>query len=600
MSKLVLAATLLITSVIFGLPHLMIPGLLGPDRPYTPFAVSGVSSLSYDKTSTYAAYINYTALRSAPPYDTDLFESKDVPVPTTSAPFFALGALGRLVGGIDRVFVLCDFVLPPLAVLLLYLLILELAGSRPIALVGSLTTIFISFGPTSFLGIPWLLVRQRADSAIQPLEYSRLLHPELSFTLFAAALFLLWRTVRGGGRVQAVLGGLAGGLQFYTYVYYFPAWLGACALLLVGRRWLTPRAWVAIWLVNLSTWIVSIPFWLSVLESRGSPNFSTRLERHYSDLGHVPAPEKLLYTLACVVIAGIMFSVYVVFDRSADRSEGARPKSTVLLFLACIFAAALAALNSEVITGFNLEAMNHYPNRLIQPLLSLTAFVLVVRPATDFVTRHVRWSLLRPSVWAYGATAILLTIAATRQTLVSTNVAARHELPEEYRLLFDWLNAQTHLDDVVLASARDINELIPVFTHNRVFVPNGERTSASDAEIERRFLIAMRLLQRADGEVYDLLAQDYSRGDPPLGLTYTYFLFVSGHGSYNLGLPEPTLERIVTDYRVLDLPSELGQWRVDYIYGRGSESPATLPGWSLHWVYGNNYGNVWRITRAGA
>jgi hypothetical protein len=156
---------------------------------------------------------------------------------------------------------------------------------------------------------------------------------------------------------------------------------------------------------------------------------------------------------------------------------------------------------------------------------------------------------------------------------------------------------QTRLDDVVLASSREINDLIPVFTHNLVFVPNGERTSATDAEIERRFLIAMRLLQRPEREVHDLLAQDYFHGDPPLGLTYTYFLFVSGHGSYNLGLPEAQLERIMADYRRLDLTRELGQWRVDYVYGRDSETPAVVPGWSFRRAYGNAFGNVWGVTR---
>jgi hypothetical protein len=414
------------------------------------------------------------------------------------------------------------------------------------------------------------------------------------------ALLLLWRTIRGGGRREAVLGGLAGGLQFYTYVYYFPVWLAACALLLIARRFLSRRAFVAVCVINLCTWVVSIPFWLSLLESYGTSNFSTRLQRHYSDLGHIPPPEKLVYTFAYVVIFGIMAAAFVISARSAVRNNAASWKRTTLLFYATVFAAALAALNGEIITGFNLEAMNHYPNRLIHPLIVLAAFGLFLQPALAFLRRHVNWSPPKPTAWAYGAAAILLSIALTRQILVSNNVAAAHEVSQEHRLLFDWLNVQTRLDDVVLASGRDINELIPVFTHNLVFVPNGERTSATDVEIERRFLIAMRLLQRSEREVHDLLAQDYAHGDQPLGLTYTYFLFVSGHGSYNLGLPEPELERIMADYRRVDLTRELGQWRVDYVYGRDSETPAVVPGWSFRRAYGNAFGTVWGVSRDAA
>ncbi len=182
---------------------------------------------------------------------------------------------------------------------------------------------------------------------------------------------------------------------------------------------------------------------------------------------------------------------------------------------------------------------------------------------------------------------------------MSITFADKHELQAEHKLLFDWLNSQTNLDDVVLASERDINDLIPVFTHNLVFVPNGERTSASDTEIERRFLTAMRLLQRPEADVHALLAQDYSQGDQPLGLTYTYFLFVSGNGSYNLRLPEMTLKPMLAYYRQLDLAHELERSRLDYIYARGPESPAPVRGWGFERVYANAYGTVWQVTRAG-
>jgi hypothetical protein len=579
--SLVLAATLLATGVIFGLPHLLIPHLLGPSRPYTPFAISGVSSVTFDETFAYAAYVNYTSRRQAPPYDTDVFESRDVPVPTATVPYFALAALAGVVGGVERVFVSSDFVLPPLAVLLLYLLIREIGGSRPIALLGSLATILIPFGPRNFLGVPLALALRQGGSVVQPLEYSRLLHPELSFTLMAAALLLLWHTLHRGGRVEAALGGLAGGLLFYTYFYYFPIWFGACALLLFARPWLSKRVWIAMWVANVSTWLVSVPFWLSFLGARETPNFSTRLERHYSDLGHVPSPEKLAYTFAYVVTFAILVSIFLRFGQRAAWQR------KILLFHAALFAAAIAALNLEVMLGFNLEALNHYTNRFIHPFLVLTAFTLVAA--------QVRWSAQMVAAWAYAAVGILLTIAVTRQALVSINVANRHELAVEYRLLFDWLNAHTQLDDVVLASGKEVNDLIPVFTHNRVFVPNGERTSVNDAEIERRFLIAMRLLQLPEREVHDLLAKDHRQGDQPLGLTYTYFLFVSGYGSYNLGLPASTIERILAEYRQLDVARELEKRRVNYVYASGVERPATVPGWNLRRMYGNPYGNVWRI-----
>jgi hypothetical protein len=595
-SQLLLGTALLATCLIFGLPHLLIPYMLGPDRAYTPFAISGVSSVTYDKTATYAAMANYTALRFKPPYDTDVWETRDVPVPVTTAPFFVLAMLNAFAGGLDNVFRLCDFVLPPLAAFMLYLLLLEVTGSRRISLVGSFATILISFGPRNFLGVPLLLLSGQASSIVQPLEYSRLLHPELSFTLLATALLFLWRTLQRGRRREALLAGVVGGLLFYTYVYYFPIWLGACSLLLFGRRWLAGRAWLAVCLVNITTWVVSIPFWLSILKSSDTPNFSVRLARHYSEVGHIPPPDKLAYTFTYIVIFLLLATAFARFRHSSHTSAW---KKRVLLFHACVFAAAIAAMNCEVVLGFNLEAMNHFPNRFFQPFLVLSAFGLLAPPATSLLAKCTSWWSARvarvASAVAIGA---LLGVALTRQTIVSINVADKHELQVEDRLLFEWLNSNTNLDDVVLTSSREINDLIPVFTHNLVFVPNGERTSAGDVEIERRFLVAMRLLQRPETEVHDLLAQDYTHGDPPLGLTYTYFLFVSGNNSYDLRLPESVLTPILANYRQLDLARELGERRLDYIYGRGSERPRPLHGWKFRRVYGNDYGTVWRVGRS--
>lgn len=595
---ILLALCLLATSVSFGLPHVLIPMVLGPDRPYTPFAISGVSSVTYDETATYAALANYTALRLTPPFDTDLWETRNIPVPVTSAPFFAIAAVDSLVGGLDKAFILCDFVLPPIAVLLVYLLILDITRKRRAALVGSFATILISFGPRNFLSVPLLVLQGHTESIVQPLEFSRLLHPELSFTLLAAALLFLWRTLRRGSWTSAIVAGLTGGLLFYTYVYYFPVWFGACASLLLARRWLSQRVWQACLITNLVTWVVSIPFWLSVIESRDTSNFGERLARHYSDLSHMPSPEKLVYDAIYIMIFAIAVLGFLKLGLSRYSSGNAELKRSVLVFHSSIFLAAIAAMNCEVILGFNLESMNHYPNRLFQPYLVLAIFTLLVDPVVNFLSRHFWWSGRTAMLAAGSCVAGMLAIATVRQAVVSFNVADKHELKAEYQLLFDWLNNQTKLDDVVLTSERDLNDLIPVFTHNLVYVPNGERTSASDNEIEQRFLTATRLLQVPEKQVYELLAQDAAHGDPPLGLTYTYFLFVSGNRSYNLGMPEAALRPILTEYRQLDLAHELGRFRLDYIYGRGKQYPAPVTGWTFRLVYENPYGNVWEVARA--
>ena len=166
----------------------------GEGRVYTPFAVSGVSALTYDETSSYAAYVNYTLHHLAPPYDTDVFENENVPVPTTMAPYVILAAAAALVGGVDRAFMLADFIVPPLALLILYALLFDITQRQALSLVGALTVLLVSFGPRNLLSPVLQPFGFDPGGVTQPLEFSRIIHPEISFTILAASLWLLWRT----------------------------------------------------------------------------------------------------------------------------------------------------------------------------------------------------------------------------------------------------------------------------------------------------------------------------------------------------------------------------------------------------------------------
>ncbi|MBV9597054.1 MAG: hypothetical protein JOZ87_09320 [Chloroflexi bacterium] len=566
--------TTCVVSLLFGLPHLLTPALLGPERVYTPFAVSGVSALTYDETSSYAAYVNYTLRHLAPPYDTDVYEDEHVPVPTTMAPYVILAGAAAALGGVDRAFILADFVLPPVALLIVYALLFDITRRRALALVGSLTVLLVSFGPRNLFSPILQPTGYDPGGIIQPLEFSRDVHPEVSFTLLVASLWLLWRTLRTNRPLLAVVAGALGALLFYTYLYYWPVWLGACLALLLFDR---DRRRV-LWLTNVVTWLCTIPFWWSLLEDTRYPGLANVLARHTSELGHVPPPAKIAYTIVATLVFAVCAAVYIRFGPPHSMT-----RRRVLLYFSAVFAAALAALNMEVLVGFNVESMLHFPNRLFQPFLTIAVFALASRP---LVTRRFGVAAL-----LVGG-GILLGLGGFRQVTVTNAVAAAHEYTPQHRLLFDWLNANTHLDDVVLATARDVNDLIPVYTQDRVFVPNGERTSASSQEIGERFLIAMKLLGHSEDDVRALMAQDVQHGDPPLGLTYTYFLFL---GTDNWRLPESQIDSMLEEFRKLDLNQELGQRRVNYVYGRGDEQPRAVSGYTFREAYSDTYGKLWQV-----
>jgi hypothetical protein len=572
--------TTLAVGAMFGLPHLVIPALLGEGRVYTPFAVSGVSALTYDETSSYAAYVNYVLRHATPPYDTDVYENEDVPVPTTVAPYVVLAGAAAVLGGVDRAFIFADFVLPPLALLIIYALLFDITRRHLLALVGSLAVLLLSFGPRNLFSPLLQPFGYDASGVLQPLEFSRIIHPEISFTILIAALGLLWLTLKQGRPLLAIAAGAVGSLLFYTYVYYWPVWVTACLVLLLAvhdRRG-------PLLLTNVVTWVCSIPFWWTLLQAWRAPGFANVLARHTSELGHVPPAPKIVYTIVTTLIFFVCVAVYL-----RGRPRGGPPsvesRHRVMVFFSAIFVASVVALNMEILVGFNVESMLHFPNRLFQPFLTITAFALASRPLMKL--NFSRIVLLAAGVGMLG-------LGAMRQLSMSYAVADAHEYTPRHRLLFGWLNDHTRLDDVVLTTAKDVNDLVPVFTQDRVFVPNGERTSASNQEIATRFLIAMKLLNHPENDIRGLLAQDVFHGEPPLGLTYTYFLFL---GTDEWRLPDSQIDDMLAQYRTLDLSTELTRRRINYVYAQAGEQPIAVAGWTFDEAYSDAYGEVWRTER---
>lgn len=577
MYRWLLVGLCLAVALLHGLPHILIPLHLSSGERYTPFAVNGVSGVTFDESYIYAAQTNYTATRGKPAYDTDVYEYRDVPAVFPYVPFYALAALARLTGGTANAFIVCDFLLPPLAFLLVWRLIAGCVHSEALGALGALATILISFGPRNFLVL--------GKDAIQPLEYSRLLHPELSFTLFLLALWLLRLAVSQPSLLAVnrpstqllVANGVAGGLLFYVYAYYWPAWFGACALLciLAVRR---------LWISLLTGALVGSFFWLNVLEAQRFPNYVWRIARFEIEHGHIPYTPKLVYTAAVIAVFAVLLAVRKYFGEPADWR-------TVALFWSSIFVAACCGLNEEIVTGVNVESMAHYPNRVFQPLLFM-AFFALAGPALRRLLPGKWW---HPAVLA--GIVFLVGIAAVRQVSVAANTAPKHVYTAEEQSLFGWLNSHTPVDSVVLLSVNELAQLLPAFTHNFQFIPNGTRTTASNEEILERFLAGEKLLGHSEEWVRAALAQDYDAGDQPLGITYVYYLFQGHYDSADRRLGDPAIDAALGKLRAMDLKDELSRFRLDYIYARGSEQPVVVSGYAFREAFHNPYGTVYRITR---
>jgi hypothetical protein len=583
--------TVLVGSI-FVLPHALAPLYLHAGERYSPFAINGVSALVYDESYIYAAQTNYTRIHWQPAYDTDVFEYRGVPSSFPYLPFYLFGGLARFIGT-GPSFIVADLIFPPAAFLLVYLILRWSAVGPRTAAVGSLGTILISFGPRNFLRVIPELFSTGWTTANQPLEYSRLLHPQFSFTLFALSVALLWRLVRKPSLGRASAAGLAGASLLYVYFYYAPVWFAACLLLallsLLGRFAYLRLMWLALFTALL----VSSFYWVQYGEIRRHANNDWRTARFGVHYGHIPTRSQLLFTLLSLLIFVSFLAARWAIERRPSLSEFLSARHVIVT--TAIFLGACAALNMEVVTGLNVEPMEHFPNRLFQPWLWISAFVLVFGPAAHALRLRWDWYRDNRSRLAFSAMALLIAVATFRQVAVARNTAQFHAVGPERQVVFDWLNRNAGVGDVVLLPVSELSYLLPTETHCRQWIPNGTRTTASNGEILDRFLIAAKLLQKGETWVEKALSQSSADTGRGLGLTFTYYLFQGNFDSPDRRLRDAAVKRAVARYREINLTRDLALYRLDYVYRRTGEEIEPVAGFGFKEVLSSGFGSMYAV-----
>ncbi len=88
---------------------------------------------------------------------------------------------------------------------------------------------------------------------------------------------------------------------------------------------------------------------------------------------------------------------------------------------------------------------------------------------------------------------IFLVLSFGIQLSFSRKAFSAYTLTDEKIRAFNWLNENTPKDSVVGALGLETNTLIPVYTHNNVFLPNGGVTLAPTKEITKRIYIIYKL-----------------------------------------------------------------------------------------------------------
>jgi hypothetical protein len=486
MNKFSIFIIALIVSISFGLPHILIPILQKGDS-YTPLVVKNVSGLTWDETYLYAAKIKKVYDGNLICGDTDLVEYKNKLTPFPILPSIVLGLLSHITGSVERTFILGDFLFPTIIFFMFYLLFLQLTADRLVSVMGGAVIIFgyhfWNYFPfinvDNLRSIAWSILNFAGGK--RPLELSRLDTPQFSLILLVASVYFLFKAIREEKTLFSLLSGLLFGLLFYSYFYYW-TFFGAGTIMLgclhfIRGEWRKLKKVVIALIIGM---VISIPYWIWFLDFRSLPWIKDIFLRGGMSTGRILLiPE--------THIAWLM--LFTIFYKKRDDS-----------FYLCVafFIGGILCLNIQILTSYTIQ-QTHWIQRTNLLWLALMCIILLNRLITSNYTRkRIALSILTLRKQFYKPfCAFMIFFFLCYGLYTHTRFAILNYknfmLPQDRQKIFKWLNRHTPIDSVVASCSLETNYLLPLYTHNRIFLPAGIRTLASNEEILNRLFIIYKL-----------------------------------------------------------------------------------------------------------
>ncbi len=557
--------------------------------------------------------------------DTALAENAGTPGFLPPIPHLVMGYMARALGSLNAAFIASTIIFPALSFFLLYLLALEITGSRGVshffAMLSAIIPRYLAFFPLLTKYYQAWFITQLFNPQTR-LFFNRFEDPLLTTPLFFLTLWLIARSLLKNEKYTPYFAGLALGALFYTYFYYpvyIAAALGIMALIFLIRK--DYRALKKIVLIVEVTALVSLYHWIRLFEFSRYPTYRDIMLRVGPERGYAP------FLYAPVVFTYVQHSLLALAAYLCFRKERFRLAAYFVGLLLPVY----IVYNFQILTGFNPQ-----PDHWIKPrqfVLTLTFIALGF-----FLINRYGKKLLRVEKWISAgiflavAGLILKGIITHNQTLrvslfilagagtvaiagywyaVYVGVERRRYgrilvwcaigllflkgLHTQYRYIgnnrtaatipsaeeksYQWLNAHTPSGSVVGTPSFVTNIFIKHLTHNKIFVPNGWSTVASMREILERFMMLNRALEvppEKFGEYFATAKTYPPKDEDHEGISYIFHDYYRARApgsifsSKGQHAPQWNVEfhqRVVTRYRSLKpvTPDTL-PYRLDYFY----------------------------------
>ncbi len=576
MKKIVLAAALL-CGIYFSTANILMPLFRGDDS-YTQLAVNGVFAYSRDQT-TYASLAR-DFYEGNIPGDPTVYEYKGKINPFVPlVPTALLAAMSLLSGSVSGAFAAGNFIFPVIIFLIIYMLIYRQTGNLHLSILAPVFMLiafdYIVTPPVTLRNISYHATNILDASG--PLNYfGRIPHIQMTFIFLAISVFLLYISMKKRKAFYSILCGLVSGLLFYTYFFYWTIFAGVLALHTIyfaAKK--NPGILKHVVIILAVFAAVSLPFWLSYTSFDKSflEDISTRNGKTYSS--PLPIAETAKYA--------VIIAIFYAFSK----------KDYFSLLMGSIIISGIFLMNSQIITGFSIQK-SHYE-------FAMAPFASIMMIYALWQAAEKRFDMRKIGAILF---IFLFSIGFYSQYSFADKKHSLYAIDDSDKELYEWLDENTEKDDVVLTLSTEQSYLIPLYTHNNVYLPYGPYSLATTDEIWERFYISYSMLGINESHVSGMINNEETRNSYIIDhRTNTFnkssfeiafwdlYLFSLEYGS---GIPESKKADILENYRrYLEDAANREKYRADYVligpYERSAGAAA-----SGDKVWGNGKFDVYR------
>lgn len=469
--KLAISALIVLVSLIYGLPNIILFNKLGSD--YNPLVISGQSPIARDEAFAYAPFVNY--ILNGNFYLKDVYVSEYANSPTPhmgeTAPALIFAVLAQLTGSIEKAFTAADFIFPPSIFLLLYLLASFFIKHRGFAASTAFLTVIardlISVIPYPHETLQYLTF---AEGQNYLLYLARAFHPQLTFVLFLSAILLLIKLVSHPKNKVLVLGlGLVFGILFYSYIFhwtYFALAFSFVFLYIAAKRdWTVARSLIMVGIVAI---IIGSPYFYNIWQFNKLDLAEDFIKK--TSLHGLPLP----LTLIRYLVITITFAFVVKL----------KSHSSVIFFLVLLAGVTISPM-SKAIIGQDLETF-HYLRRALMPLATV-AFLATIY-------QLIKSQKILVTIIAVSISLATLSLGLRNQTVAARTIEKAHQRDKSQEAVMNWLVTNTPKGSVVGSIDTTFNSLLPIYTQNYVYFPPTDRTITPTSEGVERYAILSNIL----------------------------------------------------------------------------------------------------------